>query len=133
MARFPIPGRAAAAIWQPQPPPDGPHELPLAAETFAWAFEADPMFRFLFPAAPTRLPWLRFTMSAMLAMSAPDGHVYTTGAAADGDVPAGVALSHPWIFDVRTRGLGCEDERLQSARMSAWGALEDAGPSAQDC
>lgn len=60
-------------------------------DTFARAFVGDPMFVFLFPDDAGRLAWLRFVMGAMLAMSAPDGCVFTTG---DG-VPAAIALSPP--------------------------------------
>lgn len=60
-------------------------------ETFARAFVGDPMFVHLFPDEAGRLAWLRFVMGAMLAMSAPDDFVFTTG---DG-VPAAIALSPP--------------------------------------
>jgi GNAT superfamily N-acetyltransferase len=54
-----------------------PHELPSAADTLARAFEADPMFVFLLPREGTRLAWVRVVMAGLLAMSGPDGLVFT--------------------------------------------------------
>ena len=79
-----------------------PREIPLVGETFARAFEADPMFRFLLPEERTRLSWLRFIMDAMVAMAAPDGCVLTS----EGDgVPAAIALSPPGKYPTPYRRL----------------------------
>lgn len=65
-----------------------PAELPAASDTLAHAFYDDPVFVFLLPDPSLRLAWVRVVMGGLLAMSAPDGHLY-----ADGEAGVAGALS----------------------------------------
>lgn len=65
-----------------------PSEVPAAAALLARAFDADPMFRFLYPEDSKRAGWLRWMMGVTLRQGVRDGVVFAVD---DGDELAGAA------------------------------------------
>lgn len=66
----------------------GSSEIPAAAALLARAFDADPMFQFLYPDASKRAGWLKWMMGVTLRQGVQDGVVFAVD---DGDSLAGTA------------------------------------------
>lgn len=75
-------------------------EVRVAAETLALAFDEDPLFRFFFPEAEARAPWLRWLMSHALTLAIDVGGAFVPGG---GPEEGAMALAPPGAWPVPIR------------------------------